>query len=244
MSVRLVDEIVQSFESHRFEYRAAMAACSDRQCSDIQFAECWTAIFADAEQDPTCLQSPAVQAKIVRRLLRLGRLMRERFWDFAIAERLSEEDFYTAVAVRLLAHASAGHDEELRFCLNRSRPLFPVVAKRHAGLFGEIQLELSTGLPPTPALSQAEMARALGVSYDTFRGDVRAGHWRPVKSDAFKHRRYRRWRHVTAAKQAEALKGIRRRFRRILWSKLPAERGHRSTPAEPGENVAKKNGTW
>ena len=70
-------------------------------------------------------------------------------------------------------------------------------------LFAEIELELSTGLPSTPALSQAEMARALGVSYDTFRGDVRAGHWRPVTSDAVKHRRYRRWRHVTAAKQAE-----------------------------------------
>jgi hypothetical protein len=71
------------------------------------------------------------------------------------------------------------------------------------------------------------MARALRVSYDTFRGDVRAGHWRPVTSDAVKHRRYRRWRHVTAAKQADALKRIRRRSRRILWSNLPAERGHR-----------------
>ena len=46
--------------------------------------------------------------------------------------------------------------------------------KRHNELFGEIELELSTGLPLTPALSQAEMARALGISYDTFRGDVRA----------------------------------------------------------------------
>jgi len=226
MSVRLVDEIVSTFESHRFQHRAAMAACSDRQCGDIQFAQCWKKVYADVERDATMLRSSAEQENIVRRLLRLGRLMRERCWDFAIAERLTVEDVYLAVAVRLLAHACAHHHEELRFCLNRCRPLFPTVAKRHDELFGEIELELSTGLPLTPALSQAEMARALGVSYDTFRGDVRAGHWRPVKSDAVKHRRYRRWRHVTAAKQADALKHIRRRFARILWSKLPSEIGH------------------
>jgi hypothetical protein len=227
MSVRLVDEIVSSFESHGFQHRAAMAECSDRECRDTQFAQCWKKVYSDVERDATRLRPSAMQEKIVRRLLRLGRLMRERCWDFAIAERLTVEDVYMAVAVRLPAHACAHRHEELRICLSRSRPLFPTVAKRHDELFGEIELELSTGLPSIPALSQAEMARALGVSYDTFRGDVRAGHWRPVKSDAIKHCRYRRWRHVTAAKQAQALKRIRRRFARILWSKLPTERGHR-----------------
>ncbi len=107
MSVRLVDEIVSTFESHGFQHRAAMAECSDRQCRDMQFAQCWQKVYADVEHDGTMLRSSAVQETIVRRLLRLGRLMRERCWDFAIAERLAVEDVYMAVAVRLLAHACA-----------------------------------------------------------------------------------------------------------------------------------------
>ena len=66
----LVDEIVTSFESLGFQHRAAMAVCSDRQCRDMQFAQCWQKVYADAEHDATLLRSPAVQEKIVRRLLR------------------------------------------------------------------------------------------------------------------------------------------------------------------------------
>ena len=129
--------------------------------------------------------------------------MRERCWDFAIAKRLPVEDVYMAVAVRLLAHACAHHQEELRFCLNRSRPLFPTVAKRHNELFAEIELELSTGLPCTPALSQAEMARASASVTTRFAATcvpVIGGPSRPMPSSTGT---YRRWRHVTAAKQAE-----------------------------------------
>ena len=227
MSVRLVDEIVTSFESLGFQHRAAMAVCSDRQCRDMRFAQCWQKIYADAVHDATLLRSPAVQEKIVRRLFALGRLMRERCWDFAIAKRLPVEDAYMAVAVRLLAHACAHHQEELRFCLNRSRPLFPTVAKRHNELFAEIELELSTGLPCTLALSQAEMARRSASVTTRFAATcvpVIGGPSRPMPSStgatpavAARH----------GGQTGRALERIRRRFRRILWSNLPAERGHR-----------------
>ena len=168
--------------------------------------------------------TPLVQEKIIRRLLSLARFLRVRFWDYAISERLTEEqDFYTEIAVRLLAHACVRNESQLRYCLNRSKVLFPTVAQRHRELFGEIELAMSTGLRPTPALSQAEMARALGVSYDTFRGDVRAGRWRAVAKDAVKNKRRRRWRHVAVEEHARSLKQIRRRLRLRLWADLPTE---------------------
>lgn len=61
--------------------------------------------------------------------------------------------------------------------------LFPTVARRHEELFDEIELRMSIGLRPTPALSQAEMARVLDVTYDAFRGDVRGGRWQAVAED-------------------------------------------------------------
>jgi hypothetical protein len=87
---------MRTFESHRSQYQAEMAVCSDRECRDGQISRCWQKIYADVEHDATRLRSAAVEEKIVPRLLRLGRLMRERFWGFTIAERLPVEDIYTA----------------------------------------------------------------------------------------------------------------------------------------------------
>ena len=99
----LVDEIVGSFERERSLTAAAMARVGDLRCWEEQFRRSWQRVYAvDAEF------TPAVLEKIARRMLRLARFIRVRFWDFAIAERLTaEQDFYTEVAVRLLAHACA-----------------------------------------------------------------------------------------------------------------------------------------
>jgi hypothetical protein len=219
MRVPLVDEIVRSFERERSRTAAAMARASDLQSREEQFRRAWHRVYAiDAEF------TPAVLEKIARRLLRLARFIRLRFWDFALAERLTaEQDFYTDVAVRLLAHACARHPAQLQFCLARSRVLFPTVAWRHEELFDEIELVMSTGLRPTPALSQAEMARVLDVTYDTFRGDVRAGHWQPVAEDWVRNKRHRRWRHASPEQHAAALKRIRRRLPERVWADLPFE---------------------
>jgi hypothetical protein len=219
MPVLLVDEIVSSFERERSRSAAAMAKSADLRIRDECFQQSWNRVYPRSRE-----LTPLVQEKIIRRLLRLARFLRVRFWDYAISERLTEEqDFYTEIAVRLLAHACVRNESQLRYCLNRSKVLFPTVAKRHRDLFGEIELAMSTGLRPTPALSQAEMARAIGVSYDTFRGDVRAGRWRAVAKDAVKNKRRRRWRHVAVEEHARSLKQIRRRLRRRLWADLPTE---------------------
>jgi hypothetical protein len=228
MRMLLVDEIVGSFERERSLTAAAMARAGDLRCWEEQFRRSWQRVYAvDAEF------TPAVLEKIVRRMLRLARFIRVRFWDFAIAERLTaEQDFYTGVAVRLLAHACARNGAQLRFCLGRSRVLFPTVARRHEELFDEIELLMSTGLRPTPALSQAEMARALDVTYDTFRSDVRAGHWRPVAEDRVRNKRHRRWRHVSPERHAAALKRIRRRMPERVWADLPFETHEAMTRAK------------
>jgi hypothetical protein len=222
MAVRLVDEIVRSVEKHRSQAAAATAEYSKLRRQDEHVCRLWYKVYPDVAELTT-----GVQERIVRRLLRLARFLRQRFWDFQIADRLLPReawvDLYTDVALRLLAHACAGNEAELRFCLDRSQPLFPTVAERHDVLFDAIQLAMSTGLPPTPALSQAEMARALGVSYGTFRGAVRAGHWRPLAEDAVKHKRRRQWRHFVAERQADALQKIRRRLSQRLWANLPSE---------------------
>jgi hypothetical protein len=215
----LVDEIVRSFERERSKTAAAMARVADLNGREEQFRRSWLRVYPhDVEFTPAVLET------IVRRMLRLARFIRVRYWDFAIAERLTaQQDFYTEVAVRLLAHACARNPAQLSFCLSRSRVLFPTVARRHEELLGEIELVMSTGLRPTPALSQAEMARALGVTYDAFRGDVRAGRWRPVAEDRVRNQRNRRWRHASPAEHAAALKRIRRRFRARVWADLPLE---------------------
>lgn len=220
MAVRLVDEIVRSVEKHRSQAAAATAEYSNLRRQDEHVCRLWYKVYPDVPELTT-----AVQERIVRRLLRLARFLRQRFWDFQIANRLLPHgaDLYTDVALRLLAHACAGNEAELRFCLDRSQPLFPTVAERHEVLFGEIEFAMSTGLPPTPSLSQAEMARALGVSYGTFRGAVRAGHWRPLAGDAIKHKRRRQWRHFVVERHADALQKIRRRLSQRMWSNLPSE---------------------
>jgi hypothetical protein len=219
MRVLLVDEIVRSFERERSRTAVAMARASDLRSREAQFRRAWHRLYpSDAEF------APAVLETIARRLLRLGRFIRVRFWDFAIAERLTaEQDFYADVAVRLLAHACARNPAQLQFCLGRSRLLFPTVARRHEELFDEIELVMSTGLRPTPALSQAEMARVLDVTYDTFRSDVRAGRWQPVAEDSVRNKRLRRWRHASPQVHAAALKRIRRRMPERVWADLPFE---------------------
>ncbi len=220
MGVPLIDEIMTSFEAHRRQGGVAAARYYDRQIQNELFCRMWHRTYPHRRE-----LTAAVQEKVIRRLKRLAKSMRARLWDFAIAERVAAKsgDFYTDVAVRLLAHACAGNEAELRFCLDRTRSLFPTVAQRHDELFGEIELELSTGLRPTPALSQTEMARALGVSYATFRSDLRARRWRAIKEDAARHKRRRRWRHVALERQADALRRIRRRFPERVWADLPAE---------------------
>jgi hypothetical protein len=219
MRVSLVDEIVRSFERERSRTAAAMARASDLRSQEEQFRRAWHRVY------PSNVEfTPAVLEKIARRLLRLARFIRVRFWDFAIAERLkAEQDFYTDVAVRLLSHACARNPAQLQFCLGRSRVLFPTVARRHEELFDEIELIMSTGLRPTPALSQAEMARVLDVTYDAFRGDVRAGRWQPVAGDSVRNKRHRRWRHASPERHAAALKRIRRRMPERVWADLPFE---------------------
>jgi hypothetical protein len=214
-----IDDIVSSFERERSLTAAAVARESDRRICQERFRQYWHKVYPVATE----FTGPALET-VVRRLLRLGRFVRVRLWDFAIAERLTaEQDFYAAVAVRLLAHACARNPAQLRFCLGRSRTLFPTVARRHEELFDEIELAMSTGLRPTPALSQAEMARVLDVSYDTFRGDVRAGRWQSVAQDAIRNKRQRRWRHASPNEHAAALKRIRRRLPKRLWADLPFE---------------------
>jgi hypothetical protein len=228
MRVQLVDQIVRSFERERSRTAAVMAREADRTIAHEQFRRSWHKVYAGvAEFTPDAVE------KIVRRMLRLGRFMRVRFWDFAIAERLTaEQDFYAEVAVRLLAHACARNAAQLRFCLVRSRILFPTVARRHDDLFDEIELRMSTGLRPTPALSQAEMARVLDVTYDAFRGDLRSGRWQPVAEDAVRNKRRRRWRHASRQQHAAALKRIRRRMPERVWADLPFETHEAITRAQ------------
>ncbi len=83
---------------------AVMAREADRRSADEWFRQSWHKVYAGAAEF-----TPDIVEKIVRRMLRLARFIRPRFWDFAIAERLTaEQDFYTDVAVRLLAHAWRG----------------------------------------------------------------------------------------------------------------------------------------
>jgi hypothetical protein len=223
-----IDEIVSSFERERARTAAAIAREEDRRSADEWFRQSWHKVYAGAAEF-----TPDIVEKMVRRMLRLARFIRPRFWDFAIAERLSaEQDFYTDVAVRLLAHACARNPAQLRFCLIRSRVLFPTVARRHEELFDEIELLMSTGLRPTPALSQAEMARALDVTYDAFRGDLRAGRWRPVAEDSVRNKRWRRWRHTSREQHAAALKRIRRRMPERVWENLTFETHEALTRAQ------------
>jgi hypothetical protein len=90
-------------------------------------------------------------------------------------------------------------------------------------LFDEIELRMSIGLRPTPALSQAEMARVLDVTYDAFRGDLRAGRWQAVAEDRVRNKRRRRWKHTVPEQHAAALKRIRRRMPERVWADLPFE---------------------
>ena len=219
MRLQLVDEIVGSFEQERSRTAAVMARETDRRIADEQFRRSWHKVYAGVTES-----TPHAVERIVRRMLRLARFIRVRYWDFAIAEGLTaDHDFYTDVALRLLAHACARNPAQLRFCLVRSRVLFPTVARRHDDLFDEIELVMSTGLRPTPALSQAEMARVLDVTYDAFRGDLRAGHWRCVAEDWVRNKRLRRWKHAAPEQQAAALKRIRRRMPERVWADLPFE---------------------
>ncbi len=234
MRVQRVDEIVRSFERERSRTAVVMAREADRLIRDEAFRWSWHRVYAiNAEF------TPALVEKVGRRLLRLARFIRVRFWDFAIAERLTaEQDSYSEVALRLLAHACARNPAQLQFCLGRSRVLFPTVARRHEELFAEIELVMSTGLRPTPALSQAEMARVLDVTYDAFRGDVRAGRWRPVDDDKVRNKRSRRWRHQSSEAHAAALKRIRRRLPERLWADLPFETHEAMTRAKQAADWA------
>lgn len=219
MRLQLVDEIVGSFERERSRTAALMAQESDRRIAHEEFRRSWHKVYAGVVEF-----TPDAVERIVRRMLRLARFIRVRYWDFAIAERLTaEQDFYTEVAVRLLAHACARNPAQLRFCLVRSRVLFPTVARRHEELFDEIELRMSIGLRPTPALSQAEMARVLDVTYDAFRGDLRAGRWQAVAEDRVRNKRRRRWKHTVPEQHAAALKRIRRRMPERVWADLPFE---------------------
>lgn len=103
MRLQLVDEIVGSFERERSRTAVLMAQESDRRIAHEEFRRSWHKVYAGVVEF-----TPDAVERIVRRMLRLARFIRVRYWDFAIAERLTaEQDFYTEVAVRLLAHACA-----------------------------------------------------------------------------------------------------------------------------------------
>jgi hypothetical protein len=204
------------------QYVARQADNQKRQIDNVrkfqaakQFEADWYAIYPTSGH---VRESDLVP--IGNRLLSIVPGLRERFWDFRIAERLSRPLAEPAheVNVTLLGFACAGQSEKLREALPGVLRMLPDVAKTHENFYGFLCEDDANGLPTTPPFTLNELAKLIDVSRHKLRGDIKAGRW--VSPDVKKYLRFRTWRHADPAVQSAVLEKIREYFPEKMWSKL------------------------
>jgi hypothetical protein len=213
MPDRRFDELIAAREQAIARHNAEDAARAEQNRRDNELTAEWFAAYTDAE-----LITPAVAEEITRRLLHLVESIRQRFWDFHIANLLSIPPWADHVCLRMLAHACAGNKSELPGFIVRSRNFFPSAYTGHTDLRDYLMAQSAKGLPYTPPISLPEMSRIVGVTRDKFRGDVRAGRWSTIDKAKYQHQR--RWRAADASLQAMVLTAIREKWPEKMWSEL------------------------
>jgi hypothetical protein len=220
MPDRRIAEIAAEQERLQREQEARADAEFQRIQAWDQFEFAWMNVYPQARQ-----LTDEVAVEVTRRYMALAEPIRQRLWDFQIAEWLSRSDLHHAqeVAVRLLALACVGDDAELKASLLLAKSIVLRIIKFHCGLFEHFgRYAATSGLPYTPALSREELARCLGITYPKLQGDMRAGRWQPHPDDTVKYQRRRRWRHSDCEQHGAALKRIREKFPEKLWPNLRA----------------------
>jgi len=217
MADRRVEDIVARTESARRELDAKRAERDARIAAEDAFKASWAEVYPNEGS-----LTEAVASNISKRYTSIVPGICEKNWDFRIAEWLSRPNLLPQfeIAIRIMAYSCAGKEIHARDCLIASRPLGLDVKRAHFALYEEFeQANALHGLPYTPLLSQTEMHKALGVSYDSFRWDVRCDRWKwHPEDDPQKHQR--RWRHIDVDKHRAALGKIRHAKGKIIWRGL------------------------
>jgi hypothetical protein len=171
MPDRRVEELVDQTERARRELDAQRAERQSRIDAEDAFKKSRMDVYPDEGS-----LTDSVASEIVQRYLAVVPLIQERCWDFWVAEWISRPNLYARfeIAIRILAYACAGRKGDARDCLIASQTLAGDVKSAHRELYEEFeQAGALTGAPYTPPLTQTEMHKAIGVSYDVFRWAVK-----------------------------------------------------------------------
>jgi hypothetical protein len=221
MVSRRIDKIVAKVEEQKKTSDAAMAKIADSRKRADHLRHAWLSVYPDA------MTTKALEQTVCR-LRDLVPLIEDRCWDFLISEMLEQDDLRpdAHVALLILGHACARDEDGLRHCLSQLERVPFAIPMKHGELLDVLEYRLSNAnltLPNTPPLSQEDLAKALGVTYDQVRWGVRMGKWLNPPEDRVKHKRPRRWQHKSDDVQRETLKKIRENCREVLWRTLNDE---------------------
>jgi hypothetical protein len=179
------------------------------------FAREWKAVFPTEGS-----LTPEIAISIAANYMSLADGIRERMWDFHVAELLQTQSIrsrYEEVALRLLGYACCGNVVEVRDCLTTSAGFIVHVVRQHESLYEKLLLDVGVnGLPFTPLLNSTEMHKLLGITYNAFRWAKDNELWKTHPDDPpGKHKH--RWRHTDPAIQQHALEKIRERSPKKIW---------------------------
>jgi hypothetical protein len=212
-----IEKIIADREREIRDHKEASSKREEEKRRERDLENAWRSAFTEGPELTDALAREAAQ-----RFLSLSELLRARFWDFHVAEWLCRADlpWQSEIYFRLLSHACVGNGSELLASLIRIRSnIYPVV-EVHRDYLEVLRVAEEKGLPFTPPLSQSDLTKTIEVSYDKFRWDFHQDRWQTQAVDAVKYQRLRRWRHVDAPTQENALKKIRENRPEKLWWKL------------------------
>ncbi|MDZ4686478.1 MAG: hypothetical protein SH850_15525 [Planctomycetaceae bacterium] len=213
MSRKLFDEIVEGIAREHEAKDLDRDARAARDRAEQEFRQSWDSTYPD-HRDFDDQEASA----FADRMLRLGEVVRERFWDYRLAEELLDTDLKPTLRLAGIAllNASFGLRSDVIHCLKSGRPYLNGITTAHSDTLNHLFHRSTGGLPLTPPISQRELASFVGERYDKVRGDIKAGRWKSAPAES--HQRLRRWNHRDKATQTHVLRRIRELFPKKVWS--------------------------
>lgn len=217
MSTDRFADILKARERDIIDARNRAMAREEWRRGEDQFYKDWCLAYGKFN---SMSKDEGIRLRATQNLIRLSIPLKQRFWDFRIAELLADTQTYGpfALAGMILGNACAADELQLLSRLEAAGDSIQSIVSAHHDLFEILKGKDSTGLPFTPPVLQHQLARLAGVSYDKVRSDIKAKRWERQEPDSGRH--LRRWRHIDSKVHAAVLIKFREDLPEKIWSKI------------------------